>query len=734
MKRYFLILLFCLIVSLCSLSQVENLRFSGGEFKILQITDTHWVEGESYKSANDSTYNLIHEMIHIEHPNLIVLTGDIVVGIPALPGWEKLSGLFSEEKTPFAVAFGNHDGETDVGKTEILEYLRTNPYNLTYDARKGTLPGVGNCTLPVLSSDGTTEKWILYLFDSHNITDDRSFGYYDWIKHDQIDWYRNSSDYFTTYNKRKLPSLAFFHIPLPEYETARWVCREFGERQEGVCAPGLNTGLFSSFIEKRDVIGVFAGHDHNNDYMIDLDGNIALAYGRKTGYPSAYNETLDRGVRIINLYEDEAGFDTYIRDLNGTYFHYKFEQKNKGSNTPRFNGTFIQEFLVAGWNDERWDQEMAMLNEAGITYLIYAPALLTNEKGRATAYYPSPLVKKNAQKDRIERCLRSAQKYGIKVFIGINFNERWWKTDYDSEWLFNQMEAGNKVADELVALYKEKYNRSMYGWYWVWEVDNLNCMTSECQDALAKALNINLDHLTEITPDMPFMMSPFMNYRVGGNAQEYAGMWENVFAQTRFRIGDIFAPQDCIGAGGLTLDNLREWFSKLKQAVNSKPGLKFWGNVETFDQRFWTSAPIARVQKQLEIVNGYVGNIICFAYSHYNSPFVVNKEYHDLYLQYCKTGELPNVALPEKVINASVSMSPIGIEIKWTPQGFAATDGYNIYKDGILIDKLQVRKGKFQTNFSDKEGSVNNVYEISAYNVMGEESEKTKAELKLKSQ
>lgn len=730
MKRYFLILLFCLIVSLFSLSQVGNLRFSGGEFKILQITDTHWIEGERYKSANDSTYNLIREMIHIEHPDLVVLTGDIVVGIPALSGWEKLSGLFSEEKTPFAVAFGNHDGETDVSKTEILEYLRTNPYNLTYDARKGTLPGVGNCTLPVLSSDGTTEKWILYLFDSHNITDDCSFGYYDWIKHDQIDWYRNSSDYFTAHNKRKLPSLAFFHIPLPEYETARWVCREFGERQEGVCAPGLNTGLFSSFIEKRDVIGVFAGHDHNNDYMIDLDGNIALAYGRKTGYPSAYNETLDRGVRIINLYEDEAGFDTYTRDLNGTYFHYKFEQKNKGSNTPRFNGTFIQEFLVAGWNDERWDQEMAMLNEAGITYLIYAPALLTNEKGRATAYYPSPLVKKNAQKDRIERCLRSAQKYGIKVFIGINFNERWWKTDYDSEWLFNQMEAGNKVADELVALYKEKYNRTMYGWYWVWEVDNLNCMTSECQDALAKALNINLDHLTEITPDMPFMMSPFMNYRVGGNAQEYAVMWENVFAQTHFRIGDIFAPQDCIGAGGLTLDNLREWFSKLKQAVNSKPGLKFWGNVETFDQRFWTSAPMARVQKQLEIVNGYVGNIICFAYSHYNSPFVVNKEYHDLYLQYCKTGELPKIPLPKKVINASITKSPTGTEIKWAPQGFAATDGYNIYKDGILIYKLQLRNGKFQTNFSDKDGSVNNVYEISAYNVMGEESEKTKAELK----
>ena len=64
--------------------------------------------------------------------------------------------------------------------------------------------------------------------------------------------------------------------------------------------------LIVSFIEKKDVIGVFVGHDHNNDYMVDWNGNIALAYGRKTGYPSAYNEVLSRGARIINLHEDEA--------------------------------------------------------------------------------------------------------------------------------------------------------------------------------------------------------------------------------------------------------------------------------------------------------------------------------------------------------------------------------------------------------------------------------------------
>lgn len=148
--------------------------------------------------------------------------------------------------------------------------------------------------------------------------------------------------------------------------------------------------------------------------MVDLDGNITLAYGRKTGYPSAYNETLSRGVRVINLHEDESVFDTYIRDLKGTYFHYQFEQKNKGSNIPRFSGSFVQEFLVANWDNERWNQEMDMLKEAGMKYLIYAPALLVDEKGKTTTNYPSALTKKKQGNRTLEKCLQSAQKMALR--------------------------------------------------------------------------------------------------------------------------------------------------------------------------------------------------------------------------------------------------------------------------------------------------------------------------------
>lgn len=727
MKKYILSI-FCWALCCSVLAQTTNLKFRDGKFKIVQLTDLHWVESNEFKLKNDSTCNLIRKIIRTEQPDLVILTGDIVVSYNAAIAWEKLSDLFTEEKALFAVTFGNHDSETDMSYTQVMEYLQKNPYNVTYDAEDGKLSGSGNCSLPVFSSDGSSEKWVIYLFDSHSYTSERTFGYYDWIKHDQIEWYRETSDRFTARNERNLPSLVFFHIPLPEHETARWVCREFGEKKEGVCAPNINSGLFNAFIEKKDVIGVFVGHDHNNDYMVDLNGNIALAYGRKTGYVAAYEEVLSRGVRVIDLYEDDRRFDSYIRDLNGTYTHYAFEQKNDGSGIPQFNGSFIQEFLVLDWNDQRWDREMSMLKEAGIKYLIYAPALSIDEKNEITTRYPTALAKKNRQNKTIEKCLRSARKNGIKLFLGLNFHDRWWKVDYDADWLINQMEIGNKVADELVSLYKTEYGDTMYGWYWVWEVDNLNCMTAECQEVLTKALNTNLDHLSKITPDMPFLFSPFMNQAVGGNAEEYGKMWENVFAQTRFRIGDIFAPQDCVGAGGLTIDKLEEWFSQLKKAVNTKPGLKFWGNVETFDQRFWVSAPLTRIQKQMEIVNGYVSNLICFAYSHYNSPFVVNKDYHEAYVKYRKTGKLPEIVIPPKIINVNVQKSSSGTEIKWSAENMDHIAGYNIYKNGVLLKKIRGKKGELLTNFIDKDTTDSeNSYEIAAYNVMDQESEKVEA-------
>ncbi len=305
-----------------SASAGPGLKFKDKKFKIIQFTDLHYVHSDKHKARNDSTIELMRLLIEEEKPDLVVFTGDVVVSSPAVAGWDRVTQPMTELQVPFAVNFGNHDTETDLKTSEILEHLSKNPMSVTSNQIEG-VSGQGNCSLPIRSSNGDQDEMVVYLFDSKAYSEHGKVSGYGWVKHDQIDWYRKTSREFTEKNKRVLPALAFFHIPLPEYAVVREQEGTLGNNTEKVHAPTINTGLLSAFVEMNDVKGVFVGHDHNNDYIGGLFG-VALAYGRKTGYVPAYTEILDRGARVIELTEGATSFNTYIRTRSEKLFEYTF--------------------------------------------------------------------------------------------------------------------------------------------------------------------------------------------------------------------------------------------------------------------------------------------------------------------------------------------------------------------------------------------------------------------------
>lgn len=323
MKSIYTLLLILFVLN--SYSEQPVLRFKNHKFKIVQFTDLHLINGKEYAQKNDSTYMLMRNIIAKEKPDFVVLTGDIVVSGGAAQIWHEVVQPMTEAHVPFAVTFGNHDTETDLSKSQILELLQGNKYNMTHNADK-RLSGVGNCSLPVFSSEGKEMPWAIYLFDSHAYPNNSALGTYDWIKNDQIQWYRKQSSAYARKEGKSINALAFFHIPLLEFEQVRNQKTTFGSIDEPVCSPSINSGLFLSFVEMGNVIGVFTGHDHNDDYVGQLAG-ICLGYGRKTGYASAYHEILKRGARIIELYENEKKFDTHIRTINGTELDYSFTRE-----------------------------------------------------------------------------------------------------------------------------------------------------------------------------------------------------------------------------------------------------------------------------------------------------------------------------------------------------------------------------------------------------------------------
>lgn len=380
---------------------------------------------------------------------------------------------------------------------------------------------------------------------------------------------------------------------------------------------------------------------------------------------------------------------------------------NSNKKYPIADGSFIQADMVEKWNDSKWQSEFNYLKEVNMHYVIMSTS--TTEGGLTKTIYPTKIPRGQMEYpsvDIVDMCLRNAEKTGMKIFLGINFNSEWLKKGpRDPHWLYAQMERGNLIADELYTKYYYKYPNAFHGWYWVYEVDNLNFKTKDDFSVLAKAININLKHLKGKRHPLPFMLSPFMN-SIYGKAEEYAKNWAYLFQHTDLGKGDIFCPQDSVGGGGLKIDQVDQWFKELRKAVDGKPGLLFWANTETFNHLNWSSVPLNQFVRQMEIEKPYVDNIMTFAYCHYYSPNNIDKGFHETYLNYVKSGGLENrKPTPPKEVKVKKDGGSKFL-VSWLPaRDNIGIYGYEVYRNKKLIFTTNVDR-IFKGKTGKKEGLV----------------------------
>src|SRR5262245_28428828 len=95
------------------------------------------------------------------------------------------------------------------------------PYSLSR-AGPASVTGTGNYYVEVLAPGASTHSAVtIYLLDTHAYSPDtRHYEGYDWLKPDQIKWFREEAhknrQKHKSYTKIHL-DMAFIHIPLPEY-------------------------------------------------------------------------------------------------------------------------------------------------------------------------------------------------------------------------------------------------------------------------------------------------------------------------------------------------------------------------------------------------------------------------------------------------------------------------------------------------------------------------------------
>ncbi|KAL9113398.1 MAG: hypothetical protein Q9227_002439 [Pyrenula ochraceoflavens] len=316
-----------------------------GKFKIMQAADLHLSTGlgkcrdelpaghnGGKCDADPRTLEFVERVIDEEKPDLVVLSGDQIVGEGHSPDAQtalfKIAALLAQKKIPYATIFGNHDDEDNLPRSAQMDLLADLPYS---HSRAGPpdVAGIGNYFVEVLGRGTTHHSALtLYFLDSHsNSPDERQFRGYDWIKPTQISWFHQTAQSLKKKHKEYTHihmDLAFMHIPLPEIRNPDGFKDIVGNWSEPPTAPGFNSGFKDALVEEGVVLVGF-GHDHVNDYC--LPGSNAetkqpalwMCYGGGAGFGGyGRRDWYHRRIRFYDIDMNEARITTYKRLEWGT--------------------------------------------------------------------------------------------------------------------------------------------------------------------------------------------------------------------------------------------------------------------------------------------------------------------------------------------------------------------------------------------------------------------------------
>lgn len=313
----------------------HELRFnSEGKYKILMMSDI-----QETLDYDVRTLNNINKLIEKVKPNLVILGGDNCDGtiLKTENELRKYLEIFTEpmekRKIPWAHVFGNHDHDVkvdDLIKTKIYEEFK-------YCVSKHTenIYGTTNFVLPIKYSNNNNIAFNIWGLDSNNeikhsnIRIDKNMEQmkrpsmsdrWDIVHFEQLMWYWNTSKQIEQYCKNKINGILFMHIPPWEFQYIvdnKEITKCKGSAEEVMKIGVLNSGLFSTILQRNDIKCIACGHSHNDDFEGEFC-NIKMCLDACAGY-SPYGTDSRRGGRVFEINENNTNdiktYMVYYKDL-----------------------------------------------------------------------------------------------------------------------------------------------------------------------------------------------------------------------------------------------------------------------------------------------------------------------------------------------------------------------------------------------------------------------------------
>ncbi|MBP5571915.1 MAG: metallophosphoesterase [Bacteroidales bacterium] len=307
MKKFVIVIFTLLTLLEACAPSTDKLTFRpDGTFRILQFTDLHLQLFHPDQVAD--VFSRMDSLVRQADPDLIAVTGDLLYSSPADSLMQLIVARLDSYSRPWAIVYGNHDHEHGLTLAQLSPIITSGKHSINTLNAEGTLadfeipiyktPGRAGGdgkgrharpalfrharpfikyrhARPALYRHARPDRASFYLFflDSHAYSTYNGSFSYAWFEPEQVEWVRHTAGLHPS-----TPSIAFFHIPFPEYADAaslaglepdlnvRLYTPAFtGTLGEWVCCPKFNSGMFDA-MSQTGFLASFCGHDHDNDF------------------------------------------------------------------------------------------------------------------------------------------------------------------------------------------------------------------------------------------------------------------------------------------------------------------------------------------------------------------------------------------------------------------------------------------------------------------------------------
>ncbi|HUX94588.1 MAG TPA: DUF4434 domain-containing protein [Bacteroidales bacterium] len=292
---------------------------------------------------------------------------------------------------------------------------------------------------------------------------------------------------------------------------------------------------------------------------------------------------------------------------------FKAEELQVPFSKKTFAGSFIDFFRKNDWSQQGWESQFQEMKDIGMNTAI----IQFISYGDITWFNSANNFTKKKYPDALPILLAAANNKQMDVFIGLYFDEEYWKNQTNVDWLLLHADRCISIAEELNAQFG-KYP-AFKGWYIPHEPEPNAYHSKELTTSLKDNFINRISDKLHSFDSKPVSIAAFFNSELTSTTQLKDFMTELCKSNLQ-----IIMLQDGIGVNHVSLDQVGLYYSEAARGLYENTNYKgeFWTDLETFSFAPQGPVTIDRIKKQLqeELSVSHVTKAVTFQYYHDMCP------------------------------------------------------------------------------------------------------------------